>query len=743
MNINLMQFQLDAIRRLRKCMESGNRDIVLKSPTGSGKTIILTHFIDEYLNGHAQTVFVWLTPGKGSLEEQSKSKMDKYIHNSKTKLLLDVMTSGFEDGDSCFINWEKLTKKGNNALKDSERTNFIEWIEKARNAGLAFKVIIDESHQNFTEKADEIVQLFKKDKIIRCSATPLSDNHAELIEVEESEVIAEGLIKKLLVINENFPDKIKAQNQTAYLLDKALLKQRELRAAFLQKGSDVNPLIVIQLPNNSTALQGDVEKYLEKAGLTYENNQLAVWLSDRHENLDDIDRNNCEVSAIIIKQAVATGWDCPRAQILVKLRENMDETFEIQTIGRIRRMPEACHYGCDLLDNCYLYTFDEKFTMGVKQNLGSGACEAKTIFLKSEHKGIELVKEQRTMVTDLRDPRAACRAIAKYMQTVYKLGDDCAKNKLKLEAEQFVFSDEIIRTTISGDVAKIADFNDKEFKKVDLLETLDTHRHGKEYQNRMGLLGLEIGLEYMHMNAIVRQLFGEGIEFKEKILSIPPKGLYAFVINNFETLNHICSKAMAEGNLDGKEPSKLKSESPFRIPQSCLFAYDAKAKDQSIMCKNVYQEYRSSAAGRSLPEIKFEKFCEHCESIDWWYKNGDKGNDYLSIVYQNNSGKQKLFYPDYVLSVRGKIWIIETKGGFSRSGKSKDIDKYTEKKFYVLKNYLENYHLNGGIVRNDDSSDELCICMNEYAKDIKSENWELLRNVLEKTTVSLPWSTCV
>ena len=55
---------------------------------------------------------MWLTPGKGNLEEQSKAKMDKYIHASQTKLLSDVMTAGFEENDSCFINWEKLTKKG-------------------------------------------------------------------------------------------------------------------------------------------------------------------------------------------------------------------------------------------------------------------------------------------------------------------------------------------------------------------------------------------------------------------------------------------------------------------------------------------------------------------------------------------------------------------------------------------------------------------------------------------------------
>lgn len=134
---------------------------------------------------------------------------------------------------------------------------------------------------------------------------------------------------------------------------------------------------------------------------------------------------------------------------------------------------------------------------------------------------------------------------------------------------------------------------------------------------------------------------------------------------------------------------------------------------------------------RSTPEVKFEKFCERSASVEWWYKNGDKGNEYLSIVYQDNSGKQKLFYPDYIISVKGEIWIVETKGGFDRSGNSQDIDLYTPKKFKVLKDYLTEHGLKGGIVRNDATTDELCICMDTYSEDINSDNWVVLSSVLE------------
>lgn len=113
----LKEFQLNAVKSLFEAMDTPARDIILKSPTGSGKTIILTYFMHQYIQSYSKTIFIWLTPGKGNLEEQSKAKMDKYIRTAQTKLLFDVMTSGFEENDSCFINWEKLTKKVITLLK--------------------------------------------------------------------------------------------------------------------------------------------------------------------------------------------------------------------------------------------------------------------------------------------------------------------------------------------------------------------------------------------------------------------------------------------------------------------------------------------------------------------------------------------------------------------------------------------------------------------------------------------------
>lgn len=727
--MELKEFQLKAVKSLFEAMEKPARDVILKSPTGSGKTIILTYFMHQYIQSYSKTVFVWLTPGKGNLQEQSKAKMDKYIHASQTKLLSDVMTAGFEENDNCFINWEKLTKKGNNALKDSERTNFLEHIQHALNDGLHFIIIVDESHQNNTIKADEIIQYFHTDKIIRCSATPKGISKAEVIEIPEEEVIAAGLIKKMLVINQDFPQTIETENQTAFLLEKALAKQRELQATFLQRNIDINPLIIIQIPNKSETLQDTVERCLETQGLTYENGQLAVWLSDRHENLDDIDAPNSKSSAVIIKQAVATGWDCPRAQILVKLRDNMDETFEIQTIGRIRRMPEAKHYGNDLLDSCYLYTFDGKFTAGVKTALDKNALNACTLFLKNEYKNITLTGEQRTMVTSPRNPQKALQAIVSYAQKELGIGTNKAENRTRLQAAEYEMSENIVKHTISGETATL-DFSTEAMNTIAVTEKLNTHTHGRDYHHKIGKIGMEIGMEYSYMNTIIRKLFDKNFKYSRKILALEPREVYAFVINNADRLRHLVREAMAYELAQLSLEVPAKSYYDFRIPQSCMFTYNGEAKTQLIMKKNVYQNYLSSAAPRSTPEVKFEKFCERSDSVEWWYKNGDKGNEYFSIVYVDNSNRQKLFYPDYIISVGGQIWIVETKGGFDRSGNSQDIDLYTPKKFGVLKAYLDEHGLNGGIVRNDATTDELCICMEHYSDDIGSDDWQVLESVL-------------
>jgi len=77
------------------------------------------------------------------------------------------------------------------------------------------------------------------------------------------------------------------------------------------------------------------------------------------------------------------------------------------------------------------------------------------------------------------------------------------------------------------------------------------------------------------------------------------------------------------------------------------------------------------------------------------------------------------------------LWIIETKGSFSRYGESNDIDNFTPKKFNELKRYLKDNNLKGGVVRFDEDSNELCICLDNYNEDIHSDSWLILSDIIK------------
>ncbi|MDR3022108.1 MAG: DEAD/DEAH box helicase family protein [Clostridiales bacterium] len=91
--------------------ENDKKEIILKSPTGSGKTLMLCNFVNEFIVHNSGFVFVWLTPGKGDLEQQSRSKMEYYFPLNKSMILSDVLTSGFSENSISFINWEQVVSK--------------------------------------------------------------------------------------------------------------------------------------------------------------------------------------------------------------------------------------------------------------------------------------------------------------------------------------------------------------------------------------------------------------------------------------------------------------------------------------------------------------------------------------------------------------------------------------------------------------------------------------------------------
>lgn len=728
--IELFDFQEEASLKLIEITSNkeSKQTVLMKAPTASGKTIILIDYIDKYLNNvNSNTAFIWLCPGKGNLEEQSREKMIKFSPDKKTQDLSEALLSGFEAGTTIFINWELVTNKGNLAIRESEKKNLFERIDEAKKKGIEFIILIDEEHENNTSKADDIINSFLAKNIIRVSATVLKNSRFEYFEIDETDVIASGLITKAIYVNEDITDNADIDNDYDTLLNLADKKRISITERYKEIGKNIRPLVLIQFPNGKPETIELVEKKLEKMGYTYNNGMVAIWMTDDNKRgVDDSFHDNDGTPIfLLMKQAISTGWDCPRAKILVKLREKISENFTIQTIGRIRRMPEAKHYDDDLLDFCYVYTFDEKYKEGLLSSVDK-TYETRRLFLKEKCKTFTLEKQTKSPEIYSLGEREILKKVYNHFVEKYNLEKDVNKNKTKLEANDYVFGKEIVRNILHGKFIKLTSMLADSADFVRTKTKVNTHEHGIYMLHVIDNIRRAVAMESNRVvRTILERLFRNNLyEFgKYKLLQLDLAEFYAFLINNESKLKDDFREITTEISNQTQFVYHPKKEE-FKIPLQDFFKYDPNVKNEVEYLSNAYKNYTSGNATsiiRSHSEMLFEKHCEKRDDIEWIYKNGDSGQQYFSIVYIDGFQKQWLFYADYIVMKKdGSVWVIETKGGESH-GESKNIDRQIKNKFNAFKQYAKEQNINWGFVRDKDG--ELYINNTEYFEDMANENW--------------------
>lgn len=709
------------------CNSENKKTLIVKAPTGAGKTIILLDFIDKYIKQKRRKVcFIWLTPGSGELEEQSKKKLDIHLPQYSSKTIDDVLSSDFEDKDICFINWERVTKKGNRAIMEAERKNIYERIADAHRNQIDFILIIDEEHQNNTSKARDIIDAFAPIYTIRVSATANENKAFDMYKIDEVDVIESGLITKALYINEGITD-AKIQDENGLLLNLAILKRKAIKEEYDKLGKSINPLVIIQFPNENPDLIKSIEEKLLIMDITYDNGRLAIWMSgnEYHKNIENITAMNNPVQFLLIKQAISTGWDCPRAKVLVKLRENMSEQFEIQTLGRLRRMPEAKHYNNELLDNAYLYTFDEKYRESVMQNIDK-AYFVRRIFLKPEFYDFTLTKELRNLDYKSSGEREKRDRLAKYFKEKYKLTNDISMNKTKLLAGGYNLSERIEKTIMQDKIVRTIDIVREDAARYGVSFEVNTHEHAIDLRQAIDSFKSLIGLSYEKTRVVLEMLFRDNRRFRNKFLKLSTSEFYAFILNNTHKIREDLREGMVGSFFEQNLLIDIKEE-VFKIPREEVYKY-IEQRDTQLMTKNVYRDYTDDCLVeevRSKPERLFERFCESNEKVSWYYKNGDTGQQYFSITYLDGNQTQHLFYADYIVGLtNGDIWIIETKGGEGRNGVNKNIDIQVKNKFAAFKQYAEKHNIKWGFVR--DKNEKLYINNTEYVDDMSDSSWQSL-----------------
>ncbi len=330
---------LSATIKILNKNENQTKSLVFKAPTGSGKTVMMQDFLKILTESReqAEICFIWISVN--DLSAQSKRSFERNLLGSKLRFseLSDIQDKELKAKEILFINREKIRTidkasgdRKVKAMKDNERNeNLPTYLANTHEAGRKLILIVDESHRSLdTVKAQDLILNYIKPTIqIEVSATPDSKDYETRVEVNIDDVIAEGMIKKEILINEGLAefvvddkldtlrDEHKSDLETdSLILHKAFQKQAELGNCYAEIGSPVQPLVLIQLPSEAQKTSEIDKTKLERVkallardfNITLDNKQLAIWLSEDKTNKDLIDLDNSPVKALIFKQAIAT-----------------------------------------------------------------------------------------------------------------------------------------------------------------------------------------------------------------------------------------------------------------------------------------------------------------------------------------------------------------------------------------------------------------------------------------------------
>jgi len=383
----------------------------LRVPTGGGKTWLAAKsvaLINTHLLRCESSVILWLVPSKPIREQTIKALKDR-THpyqtalreagtitvldleeaKSVTRATLDTSTTVIVATRQAFqVEEEECRKVYQNSgalmhhfdnLSPSQRDELLtdgEGSERTIPYSLANVlrlrrpfVVVDEAHNSRTELAFDMLARFRPSGVMELTATPDLERTPSnvLHSVSAAELKAEEMIK-LPVVLETEPDWQQCLADAIGRRDtlhKLADEERRAGAPYLR------PLVLIQSEPRRTGVETlDFEKVKNEL-ITNHNipiNEIVVATGEE-KGLEQIEADYklgiadpaCPVKFVITQKALAEGWDCPFAYILVSMASLSSATAVEQLLGRVLRQPNAAHRGARELNQSYAFVVSRNF----------------------------------------------------------------------------------------------------------------------------------------------------------------------------------------------------------------------------------------------------------------------------------------------------------------------------------------------------------------------------------------------
>ncbi len=383
----------------------------LRVPTGGGKTWLAAKsvaLVNTHLLRCEHSVILWLVPSKPIREQTIKALknrshpyhaalreagpvtvLDLEEAKSVTRTTLDTSTTVIVATRQAFQVEEEECRKVYQSsgalmqhfdnLSPVQRSELLtdgEGAERTTPYSLANVlrlrrpfVVVDEAHNSRTELAFDMLARFRPSGVMELTATPdLTRTPSNVLHsVSAAELKAEEMIK-LPVILQTEPhwqqclaDAIGRRDALHKLAD----EERRAGAAYLR------PLVLIQSEARRAGIETlDFERVKNELIINHgiPANEIVVATGEE-KGLEQIDADYklgiadpaCPVKFVITQKALAEGWDCPFAYILVSMASLSSATAVEQLLGRVLRQPGAHQRQAKALNQSYAFVVSRNF----------------------------------------------------------------------------------------------------------------------------------------------------------------------------------------------------------------------------------------------------------------------------------------------------------------------------------------------------------------------------------------------
>jgi type III restriction enzyme len=426
---------LNSLKKARKRWreDSDRHAFSLTAATGAGKTVMAAAVFEALFHGDDRyefdrdpgAVVIWFSDDP-SLNEQTRFRLmessDRLRYTDLVVVENTFNRAKFDPGKIYFLNTQKLGKKSLlvRGFDDDEldgtfpemrpdlRSHTI-W-DTIRNTiedlALTLYLVLDEAHRGMgtenREKSTIVKRLINGDKgvpgipvVWGISATVERFNNAmegaqgrstlPPVTVDAARVQDSGLLKDTIVLD--IPDE--AGDFDTVLVRRAVDKLRESTEEWAtyttqqETGETVRPLMVLQVPNtpNPSDIGRTLETIFQQWPDLSETSVAHVFGEHTTQTFGQYSvpyiqpqrvQDETWVRVLIAKDAISTGWDCPRAEVMVSFRTANDQTYIAQLLGRMVRTPLARRIpGNDKLNavDCLLPKFDKQTVENVVKAL--------------------------------------------------------------------------------------------------------------------------------------------------------------------------------------------------------------------------------------------------------------------------------------------------------------------------------------------------------------------------------------